>query len=91
MPTGSGSGGRRLAAALRYAEGDVVPVVTAKGRGAAAERIVELAERSGVDVVRDDVLVSFLDAVQVGDAIPAVCFEAVARIIAFVRSVEDVI
>jgi flagellar biosynthesis protein FlhB len=62
----------------------------AKGRGHAAERIIALAEEAGIEVVEDTALAALLDAgVKPGDFIPPWCWEAVARILAFVLSKEE--
>ncbi len=75
-----------VAVALRYdAEKDRAPVVVAKGKGAIAERIVNVAENHDVPVVRKPELArSIYQAVDVGEEIPPEFYRAVAEIIAFV-------
>jgi flagellar biosynthesis protein len=83
----AGSGGRGLrieAAAVGYRRGiDPAPRVVAKGTGAAAERILERADRDGVPVHRDPDLLQSLSVLRVGDEIPHEAFTAVAEILAF--------
>jgi type III secretion system FlhB-like substrate exporter len=51
-----------------------------------AEQIVLLAREAGIEVVEDSSLAVLLDAGgQVGDIIPVWCWEAAARILAFVQ------
>ena len=70
------------AIALNYAAGDPsTPAVAASGRGAFAERILELAFEHGVKVREDADLVEILQKLEIGDAIPAIAFAAVAEIL----------
>jgi type III secretion system FlhB-like substrate exporter len=58
----------------------------AKGREAEAERIITLARKAGVDVVEDPALAAMLDTgAGIGDIIPVWCWEAAAKLLAFVR------
>ena len=60
------------------------PRVTATGRGKLAERIVNLAFKSGVKVREDADLAEVLSAVEVDTMIPLEAFMAVAEILAYV-------
>jgi len=61
----------------------------AKGRGRDAEKIITLAREAGIEIVEDTALAALLDAgVKPGDFIPQWCWEAVAKILAFVLSKE---
>jgi flagellar biosynthetic protein FlhB len=74
-----------VAVALRYVPGSGAPEVVAKGAGAVAARIRELAEENRVPMVRDVPLARALHgACKVGDTVPPELFEAVARVLAFV-------
>ena len=59
------------------------PRVVAKGRGAAAEQIVELAFANGVRVREDADLAELLQAVDLDSPIPLEAFAAVAEIVSF--------
>ena len=55
-----------------------------------AEKIIALAREAGVEIVEDMALATLLDAgVKPGDFIPPWCWEAVAKILAFVLSEEE--
>lgn len=77
------------AVALSY-EPDVAdaPRVVAKGKGALAERILEVAFAAGVKVRSDADLVEILQAVDLESEIPIEAFQAVAEILAYVYRVN---
>lgn len=60
------------------------PAVAASGKGALARRIVDLAFEHGVKVREDPDLVEMLMTLEIGDAIPAVAFAAIAEILVHV-------
>jgi flagellar biosynthesis protein len=73
------------AVALRYKPGeDEAPRLTAKGRGAVAEKIIELARRHGVPIRQDRNLVQVLARLDLEQEIPPSVYRAVAEILAFV-------
>ena len=74
-----------VAVALRYnrAEADA-PRVVASGRGAIAERILQLAFEHGVKVREDADLAELLAAVEIGNQIPIAAFAAVAEILVYI-------
>lgn len=76
-----------IAIALRYdpEKGDKAPKVLAKGKGAVAERIIEVAEDHGIPIVRKEELArAMYPVVEVGDEIPPRFYRAVAEILAFI-------
>ncbi|MDR1420525.1 MAG: EscU/YscU/HrcU family type III secretion system export apparatus switch protein [Treponema sp.] len=77
---------RKTASALAYNKSrDPAPRLLVRGRDREAERIVAAAEKAGVAVVEDAALAALLNAgVNPGDFIPEWCWEAAARILAFV-------
>jgi len=83
-------GKKKLATAIGYKHGDFSPQMLASGRGRNAEKIIGIAEEAGISVVEDTSLAVLLDAwagsgfVKSGDFIPPWCWEAAARILAFV-------
>ena len=79
---------RNQAAALKYETQDAAPVVSAKGEGFVARRIVEIAEAADVPVVEDAALVSILLSLELGQEIPVELYEAVARILSWVYKLE---
>ena len=70
------------AAALKYSEKspDRAPVVVASGSGYAAQRIIGIAEKSGVPVFRDNSLATLLSQLQSGAEIPPELYQAVVDI-----------
>jgi flagellar biosynthesis protein len=80
---------REKAVAMRYdQESNDAPVVTAKGEGLLARRIVEIARAADVPVVEDAALVSALLSLELGQEIPVELYEAVARILAWIYRLE---
>jgi flagellar biosynthesis protein len=71
-----------VAVALQYdRKEDAAPRVVASGRGAIAERILELAFAHGIAVREDADLAEILTAVEIGQQIPIAAFAAVAEIL----------
>jgi len=76
--------GEASAVALSYdRETKRAPTVVAKGRGAVAEQILELAFANDVKVREDADLVELLQAVDIESPVPLEAFAAVAEIVAF--------
>ncbi len=69
--------------ALHY-HGSGAPKVTAKGRGALAERIIRLAEAHDVPLCEDPALATALSHIPLGEEIPQALYVAVAEVLAFV-------
>jgi len=80
----------RLAAALKYdSQKDAAPVVTAKGRGHIAEKIISIAKKNGIPIKEDTSLVQILSKLEIDEQIPPVLYKAVAEILAFVYSLNE--
>lgn len=80
----------KKASALGYNREEGVPRLLAKGKGRDAERIIIRAKELGIEIVEDTTLAALLDAgVEPGDFIPPWCWEAAAKILAFVLSEEE--
>lgn len=77
---------REIAVALQYGQGEDAnaPKVVATGKGALAERILEIAFQTGVKVRKDEDLAELLSALEIGSEIPIEAFTAVAEILAYV-------
>ena len=91
---------QKIASAIGYSPEDPAPGLLATGRGRNAERIIAVAEEAGVAVVKDEALAVLLDSwaygtpafgsmtvnprVRPGEFIPMWCWEAAAKILAFV-------
>jgi len=74
---------RNYAVALHYGAEDDAPRILAAGPGEIAKRIIDLADKNGVPIQRNDTLVEVLSQIEVGATIPSECFRAVAEIFAF--------
>ena len=72
---------KNKAVALKYnAEEDTSPVVIASGYGTVAEKIIDIAEKKGIPVFKDDSVASLLCMLEVGSNIPVDLYEVVAAI-----------
>ena len=81
---------RKLASAIGYSSEDPAPVLLASGKDREAERIVAIAEEAGIAVVEDAALAALLDtSAKPGDFIPPWCWEAAAKVLAFVTKVNS--
>lgn len=81
---------RKLASAIGYTKGDPAPILLASGRGREAEQILAIAEKAGVSVVEDAALAALLDSSAApGDFIPPWCWEAAAKVLAFVMEANE--
>ena len=86
---------RKFATAVGYSPEDPAPALFAAGRDAEAERIIAVAGQAGVTIVKDEALAVLLDSwacspgVKPGDFIPEWCWEAAAKILAFVARKEE--
>jgi len=79
----------KKASAIAYNDEEGIPRLLAKGRDREAEKIIALAKEAGIEIVEDSSLAALLDAgVKPGDFVPPWCWEAVAKILAFVISKE---
>jgi flagellar biosynthesis protein len=81
---------RKLASAIGYKAGDFAPTLLAAGRDREAEQIIAVAQKAGVAVVEDEALAVLLDtSAKPGDFIPPWCWEAAAKILAFVIKTDS--
>jgi len=80
---------RPRAVALRYWTGLPAPFLAAKAEGPAAARLVAIAREAGVPIVEDEPLARVVFPLELGDFVPEECFEIVARVFAFVKSIEE--
>jgi flagellar biosynthesis protein len=81
---------RDVAVALKYNEKeDTAPRLTAKGFGLAAEKIREIAERSGIPIRQDSDLVELLAMLDIDKEIPPQLYAAVAEVLALVYKANN--
>ncbi len=76
------------AVALRYNTPEELPSVIAKGRGGAAGKILELAEKHGIPIQEDSALVALLEQTPVEGSIPDESFALVAELLCFLYEID---
>jgi flagellar biosynthesis protein len=74
----------KKASAIAYNPAEPAPKILAQGRDREAERIIAIAREAGVSVVEDPALAALLEGGRPGDFVPVWCWEAAAKILAFV-------
>ena len=75
--------GQKAAVALKYnPDVNYAPVVVASGLGELAQRIVNIADESGVPIYRDDSVAALLVMLNSGETIPKELYQIVASIYA---------
>jgi flagellar biosynthesis protein len=80
---------RPRAAALGYdPQEDHAPKLLARGEGAIAERILEIARREGIPIHQNAALVDILSRLDVEREIPPELYRVVAEIISFVFRIQ---
>jgi flagellar biosynthesis protein len=72
----------KIAVALEY-DGRNAPLVTAKGIGDVADKILQIAKQQGIPLQQDMELVEILSQIDLGDEIPENLYRAVAEVISF--------
>ncbi len=80
----------RLAAAIKYdPEKQRAPIITAKGLGVVAEKIIELAQAHDIPIKNDPALIQALSKLNIDEEIPVGLYLAVAEILAFVYQLNE--
>lgn len=75
----------KKAVSLKYERGkDAAPKVTAKGRGAVAEKILALAREHGVPIEKDTTMLEALYRLDINEEIPEDLYQIVAELLAFI-------
>ena len=81
---------RKRAIALKYdADRGTAPLITAVGKGQVAEKIIEVAEDSGVARVEDEFQANALSAFDAGSRVPKFLFDLVAEVLLFVEEADE--
>lgn len=70
----------KRAVALKYDDKSSAPVVIAAGSGYIADKVVEIAEESGVPIYKDDSLSVLLSQLDVGTEVPEELFSSIVDI-----------
>ncbi|MFZ0391211.1 MAG: EscU/YscU/HrcU family type III secretion system export apparatus switch protein [Calditrichia bacterium] len=80
----------KTAAALRYRRHqDKAPCLAAKGRGAAAEKILHLARENDIPILKSPLLARMLQKGELEQPVPENLFQAVAEIYAFIMRIDE--
>lgn len=80
----------KTAAAIQYdPKKHAAPVLTAKGAGVVAEKIIALAKKHNIPIREDAALVQVLARLDLDTQIPAELYRAVAEVLAFVYSLNE--
>ncbi len=75
----------KKAVAIKYNIGKMkAPIITAKGKGFIAERIIEIARENGIEIVENSDLVETLINIDIGEEIPYEAYQVIAEILAFI-------
>jgi len=75
----------KKAVALNYERGkDAAPKVTAKGRGAIADKILALAKEHKIPIEKDSTLMEALYHLDINEGIPEELYKVVAELLAFI-------
>lgn len=73
------------AVALKYDKDQAkAPIVTAKGQGEIANKIIALAQENNIEIRQDADLLQILKTVNIDEEIPIEAFAAVAEIISYI-------
>jgi flagellar biosynthesis protein len=79
---------RKKAASIEYNPGSLAPIVSAKGSGIIAEKLVEKGILESVPVISDPKLLQELMGVGLEERIPPELYEAVAQVLIYLESLE---
>ena len=79
----------KKAIALKYPENTYAPFVVASEKGFLAQKLLEIAEKNNVPIVKNDALANVLSLQEIGSFIPENTWEAMAKIFAFIVHLEE--
>lgn len=88
MATNTKKEKEKTAVALAYIPGERAPKILATGKGAIAEKIIEVAEENDVPQYEDSELAETLSKLEIGEMIPPELYEVVAEILVFVNDMD---
>lgn len=79
----------KQAVALSYNTDMTAPTIVASGYGKVAEHIIETGKKNDVPVYEDQKMATILTKLEVGDQIPEELYEAIAKILLFVKDMDE--
>lgn len=74
----------KKAVALKYPEGCIAPIITAKGNGIIAEKILSEAKKNNILITEDNAIINMLDSCSPGEIIPENAWEVIAVLFSFI-------
>ena len=80
----------KTAVALSYEPGEQAPKILATGKGALAEKLIDVAKEADVPTYKDDKLADTLSRLEIGDMIPPELYQVVAEILVFVNDMDKI-
>ncbi|MCL1843381.1 MAG: EscU/YscU/HrcU family type III secretion system export apparatus switch protein [Defluviitaleaceae bacterium] len=79
---------RQKAIAIKYDPDEIAPTILAKGAGVIAEKILENAQNSDIEIHKDAALADDLTRLDLGEFIPPELYQAVAQILVFISDLD---
>lgn len=79
------------AVAIKYNKELPAPFITAKGKGFVADKLLKIAEKHDIPVIKDNLLSETLYIIEPGEYIPEEVFDIVAEILVFIKKTQDLI
>jgi len=81
---------KKEAVALEYNDKkDSAPKVTAKGKGATAQKIIEIAELNNIPIKKDEDLLELLSKVELDQEVPEQMYKAVAEVFHYIYKLTN--
>jgi len=80
---------KKKAVSIKYKEGWPAPLVTAKSQGEGAQLLLEIAQKHGIHILKDEDLAENLFVAPVGEFVPPDFYEVFAEILAFVYKLKE--
>lgn len=75
---------KQKAVALYYDKAKSAPIVSAKGSGLVAEKIIQEAKENNIPIQQDNSLIEVLSQIELNQEIPTELYDVVSEILAFV-------
>jgi len=80
----------KKATALKYDKGSSnAPKVTAQGKGAIAQNIIDVATHHNIPIKKDEDLLNMLSIIEVNEEIPTELYKAVSEVFSFIYEMSN--
>jgi len=79
------------ALAVKYNKDFPAPFIQTKGRGMLADRLLAIAKKYDIPIVKDNLLTETLYMMDPGEYIPEEVYDIVAHILVFIKETQDLI